>query len=143
VKVGAEVLLPATPAAAWLVLLDWERQPEWMVDAVSVRVVSAQREGAGVRIAVRTRILGLAVLTDTLEVTGWDAPRELTMVRRGVVRGTGRWRLEARPGGTRFEWTEEIRMPIPVLGELLLRLYRPVMRRLMRRSLGNLAARLR
>ena len=39
--------------------------------------------------------------------------------------------------------TEELRLPIPLLGEALLLAYRPVMRRLMRRSVLNLAARLR
>ena len=142
-KVEVDADLPAEPRAVWDRMLRWEAQPEWMVDAASVRVVSPLREGTGVRIAVRTRILGVPALTDTLEVTGWDPPRELTMVRNGFVRGTGRWRVEAVTGGTRIEWIEEIRMPIPVLGELLLRAYRPVMRRLMRRSLGNLAARVR
>src|SRR5207237_10568351 len=108
VKVEVDADLPAEPRAVWDRMLRWEAQPEWMVDAASVRVVSPLREGTGVRIAVRTRILGVPALTDTLEVTGWDPPRELTMVRNGFVRGTGRWRVEAVPGGTRIEWIEEL-----------------------------------
>jgi hypothetical protein len=114
-----------------------------MVDAVSVRVISPERIGVGVRIAVRTRILGVPLLTDVLEVTEWEPPRRLVMVRRGFVRGLGVWVLEAADGGTGFRWEEEIRVPIPLLGELLLCLYRPLTRRLMRRSLENFAARLR
>ena len=142
-RVAAAVAAPATVEDVWAVLLDWERQPEWMVDAAEVRVVSAQREGPGVRIAVRTRLFGIPLLTDVLEVTEWDPPRRLVMVRRGFVRGRGTWTLEHASAGARFTWEEEIRMPIPVLGELVLLAYRPIMRRLMRRSLGNLAARVR
>ena len=40
--------------------------------------------------------------------------------------------------GTRFTWTEELSMPIPVLGELALWVYRPFMKRLMRSGLANL-----
>ena len=138
----AEVLLPTDAGSAWAALLEWERQPEWMVDAASVRVVSAERLGRGVRIAVRTRILGVPALTDVLEITEWDPPRRFVMARSGFVRGSGTWKLSPVPAGTVFRWSEEIRLPIPVLGELALRLYRPVMRRLMRRSLANFAARL-
>ena len=142
-KVHATVLLPVGVEVAWARLLDWERQPEWMGDAATVRVITPQREGPGVRIAVRTKILGFPLLTDTLEVTEWDPPTRLVMVRRGFVRGRGEWRLDPTDGATTFIWREEIRMPLPLLGELVLRLYRPFLRRLMRRSVVRLAAALR
>jgi hypothetical protein len=41
-------------------------------------------------------------------------------------------------GSTRFTWTEELSLPIPVLGELALLVYRPFLRGQMRRSLANL-----
>jgi polyketide cyclase/dehydrase/lipid transport protein len=142
-KVGASVIVPAGPEDVWVVLLQWERQPEWMVDAVSVGVTSPGRTGVGTRIDVRTRILGLPVLTDLLEVTEWDPPRRLVVTRRGFVRGTGAWVLDRQPNATRVQWSEEIRVPVPVLGELALLAYRPIMRRLMRRSLTNLAGQVR
>jgi len=142
VRVRVEVVLPVDAGSAWAALVEWERQPEWMVDAASVRVVSDRRSGAGVRIAVRTRILGVPALTDVLEVTEWDPPSRFVMARSGFVRGSGAWELAPAQDGTVFRWSEDIRLPIPVLGELALLLYRPVMRRLMRRSLRNLAAQL-
>ena len=117
----------------------WERQPEWMVDAAWVRVLGHWREGVGARVAVRTRILGIPAFTEILEVTEWEPPRRLVMAHRGFVRGTGEWSLEpAEGGGTIFRWVEELRVPLPGLGELALLAYRPVMRRLMVRSVGNL-----
>jgi uncharacterized protein YndB with AHSA1/START domain len=143
VKVAAAVSVPVPPSALWERLLDWEDQPRWMVDAARVSVLTPHREGLGVRVAVRTRILGIPLLTDTLEVIDWEPPARLVMVRRGVVRGRGEWRLQPAAHGTRFTWSEELAMPIPLLGELALLLYRPLMRRLMRRSLSNLARVLR
>jgi len=131
-------VLPAGIEEVWARLLQWERQPEWMVDAAAVRVLTGHREGPGVRVAVRTRVLGLPLLTDRLEVSGWDPPERLV-----VVRGRGTWHLEARGPASLLVWAEQIRVPIPLLGELALLLYRPLMRRMMGRSLSNLASALR
>ena len=57
VRVGTS--LPCPPEEAWAILLAWERQADWMLDADRVEVVSQEREGVGVRLAVRTRILGV------------------------------------------------------------------------------------
>jgi hypothetical protein len=139
-RVEAAAFLAASPEDAWRVLLRWELQPRWMHDADSVRVLSTHREGEGVRIAVRTRVLGVPLFTEALEVTSWDPPRRLALAHRGFVRGKGEWLLQPTPHGTRFRWREEISLPVPVLGELALLAYRPFMRRLMRRSLANLAS---
>ena len=45
-----------------------------MLDADRVEVVSAHREGLGVRLAVRTRLLGLPAFTEPMEVIGWEPP---------------------------------------------------------------------
>lgn len=114
-----------------------------MKDADSVRVLTSHREGVGVIVAVRTRVLGVPLLTDHLEVTMWDPPRRLVMAHRGPVQGVGAWLLEPAGPGARFTWTEELHLSVPVLGELALLAYRPFMRRLMRRSLSNLERLLR
>jgi uncharacterized protein YndB with AHSA1/START domain len=140
VRVSASTSVPEPPEDVWRFLLHWERQAEWMRDADAVRVVSAHREGLGVRIAVRTRVLGVPLFTEPLEVVAWEPPGMLRLAHRGRVRGHGTWALSPVPGGTRFTWTEELSLSTPVLGEAALLVYRPVMRRLMRGSLANLRA---
>src|SRR6266568_3517476 len=135
--VERSVLLPVDPEEAWLRLLRWEEQPAWMVDAARVDVVGRQREGLGVRLAVRTRVLGLPFLTDRMEIVVWEPPRRMVLAHRGLVRGTGVWELEPAQGGSRFTWTEVLSLRVPLLGELLLQAYRPVMGSMMRRSLAN------
>ena len=137
-QVEASVLLPAPPDRAWAFALRWEEQPRWMRDAVWVRVVTPEPEGVGARIEVRNRVLGVSMFTEQLEVTAWDPPRRLEMTHRGFVRGVGIWWFEPDDAGTRFTWTEELALPIPILGELALWVYRPFMRRLMRSGLASL-----
>jgi hypothetical protein len=138
VRVSAQTELALHPGEAWRRLLAWEDQITWIEDAVSVRVLTSHRRGVGVIVAVRTRVLGVPMLTDRLEVTMWDPPRRLVMAHRSLVRGVGEWLLQPVGDGTRFTWTEELALPVPIIGELLLLSYRPFMHRLMRRSLSNL-----
>jgi carbon monoxide dehydrogenase subunit G len=139
-RLEREIVLPTTPDEAWVVLVDWERQADWMLDADRVEVVSDRRDGIGVRLAVRTRLFGIPAFTEPMEVTAWDPPAELAIRHGGAVRGTGRWRLDPVPEGTRFIWSEEVALAVPVVGAFAARLYAPVMRRLMGRALRGLRA---
>jgi uncharacterized protein YndB with AHSA1/START domain len=141
VRIERDVLLPTTPERAWALLTDWERQADWMLDADSIRVVSERREGVGVRLAVRTRLLGVAAFTEPMEVIGWEPPRRLVVRHGSLVAGRGTWTLRAVRGGTRFAWVEEIRLHVPIVGELAARLYRPVMGWLMARAMEGLRRR--
>lgn len=137
-KVAAEVVLPVPIERAWELLARWEDQPRWMKDADSVRVLGEQREGVGTTIAVKTRVLNVPAFTERLEVTIWEPPRWLVMAHRSFVRGVGTWRFQPVEGGTWFRWTEELHLPVPALGELALRVYRPFMAHLMRGALADL-----
>jgi len=138
VRVEASRDLPATPERVWEQIRRWEDQSGWIRDAVWVRVLTPEREGVGVRVRVLNRVLLVPVFTEQLEVTGWEPSRRIVMAHRSFVGGTGVWSLEATDGGTRFTWTEELSLPIPLLGELALLVYRPFLRRVMRSSLANL-----
>jgi carbon monoxide dehydrogenase subunit G len=132
--VEREIVLPVPPAEAWSVLIEWERQADWMLDADRVEVRSTAREGAGVRLVVRTRVLGMLAFDEPMEVTVWDPPRRLEIRHGSVVAGVGVWRLEAIDDGTRFVWSEDVRLQLPLVGEVAARLYGPVLRWLIGRS---------
>jgi hypothetical protein len=140
--VSERVVLPVSPETAWAFLLDWERQAEWMRDADRVEVVSPHREGLGVIVAVKTRVLNVPLFTERLEVVAWEPPALMRLAHGGFVRGAGEWRLVPVARGneraTRFTWEERLALPVPVLGALVLAVYRPFMRILMRGSLENL-----
>lgn len=129
VEVSRYVFAP--PDVIWDVLVDWERQADWMVDALDVEILSDQREGVGVRLRCPTRLLGLTV-NDEMEVTAWEPPRRLRVDHLGrVIRGWGEFELTRTRIGTHLVWREEI----PVPGALLVR---PYVRWLFGRSLDNL-----
>ncbi len=121
-------------------LMHWERQADWMLDADEVRVVSSHREGVGVRLAVRTRIAGIPAFTEPMEVTVWEPPTRLGIRHGSLVIGEGTWMLEPAIGGVRFTWVEDVRLRVPVVGEVAARLYAPVMARLMLRAMRGLCA---
>lgn len=139
-RVEASTHLPVLPEDAWGVLLRWEDQARWIRDADSVRVLSPHREGPGVRIAVRNRVFNVPLFTEELEVTGWDPPSRLEMTHRSFVRGVGTWELAPEGPGSRFTWVEDLSLPIPLVGELALLVYRPFMRHLMRGAMRDLRA---
>ena len=136
--VEREIVLPTTPDEAWRILVDWKRQADWMLDADRVEVVSETRVGVGVRLAVKTRLFGVPVFTEPMEVTGWDPPRRLEIRHGSLVSGTGVWMLVPVAGGTRFHWSEDVRLHVPLVGELAARLYRPLARTLMGRAQRSL-----
>ena len=138
--VESTVVLPVDVSEAWNILMRWEDQARWMKDADSVCVISAQREGVGTMIAVRTRVFNVPLFTERLEVTVWEPPRRLVMAHRSFVHGSGTWGFEEVDGATRFTWTEDLSLPVPLLGEFALLVYRPFMRHLMRGALANLQA---
>jgi len=137
-RVDASRNLTAAPDRVWSTIERWEEQSRWIRDAVWVRLLTRERTGAGARVEVMNRVLHVPLFTEQLEVVGWDPPRRMVMAHRSFVRGTGTWSLEPVNGSTMFTWTEELSLPIPILGELALLVYRPFLRRLMRGSLANL-----
>ena len=130
----------APRAVVWEVLTHWERQPEWMLDAKSVEVLTPYREGTGVTIRCPTNLLGVTV-EDVMRVTTWRPEEELGVVHLGkVITGSGAFRLADAGSGTRIEWWEEVDPPLGRVGEWgASTVVRPVLQRVFGRSLGRLA----
>lgn len=141
-RLQVEVPVDAPRAVVWDVLTDWERQSEWMVDAVAVEVLTPHREGEGVTVRCPTRLLGITV-EDVMRVTRWEEPRRLEVTHLGrVIRGTGGFELDEDPttGGTVLSWWERIDPPLGAIGAWgTSTLVLPVLERIFRRSLNGLA----
>lgn len=140
-RLEIEVPVDAPRDVVWSVLTQWERQPDWMVDAKAVHVLTPQREGVGVTLRCPTNLLGFTV-QDVMRVTRWEDQRVLEVTHLGsIITGTGAFELEDRPGGgTTIRWWEEVDPPLGAVGEWgASRLVLPIIERIFRRSLGNLA----
>lgn len=140
-RIELDVPTSAPRDVVWDVLVDWERQPDWMVDAMAVHVLTPERTGVGVTIRCPTNLMGVTV-QDIMRVTRWEDQRVLEVVHLGmVITGTGAFELRDGPGdGTTIHWWEEVDPPLGALGELGASVFvAPVIRRLFTRSLTNLA----
>jgi carbon monoxide dehydrogenase subunit G len=149
-RVEERVHIHRPVAHVWAVLTDWEAQPDWMQDARSVTVTSAARTGVGVTLVVPTDIALGVVVTDEMEVTGWDEPgadgRGRIAVRHTgrVIRGHGAFEvaptlLPDGGQGTLFTWWEEVDAPLGRLGEAVAQyVAMPVVGVVFRRSLRAL-----
>jgi carbon monoxide dehydrogenase subunit G len=133
--------IAAPREVVWSVLTTWERQSEWMLDAKAVHVLTPERTGVGVTIRCPTNLLGVTV-QDVMRVTGWEEPTYLEVTHLGrIITGTGAFELAADgPDATVVTWWEEVDPPLGALGEWgASTLVLPILRRIFRRSLRNLA----
>ncbi len=140
-RLEVSVAVAAPRPLVWEVLTAWERQPEWMLDAKSVEVLTPAREGIGVTIRCPTNLLGVTV-EDVMRVTGWEEPSRLEVTHLGrIITGSGAFELvETSPDTTRIDWWEEVDPPLGAFGEWGASTFvLPILRRIFTRSLRNLA----
>jgi carbon monoxide dehydrogenase subunit G len=142
VRLEVEQRVRAPREVVWDVLTRWELQPDWMLDAKAVHVLTPRREGVGVTLRCPTNLLGVTV-QDVMRVTGWREPAYLEVTHLGsVITGYGAFELEREgANATRLRWWEEVDPPLGRLGEWgASTLALPVLRRVFSRSLTRLAA---
>jgi uncharacterized membrane protein len=139
-RVEASTHIESTTERVWEVLTDWEAQPVWMVDARSVEVMTAHREGPGVLLRCRTNIAGGVVVTDDMETTEWEEHRVVGVRHLGqIIRGAGAFELEPTDAGVHLIWWEEFDPPLGALGDAAATVaIVPYVRRIFRASLANL-----
>ena len=130
--------LDADPELVWVVLTDWERQCDWMLEMSEIVVTSAQRVGVGVTARATIRIGGIRT-TDLIRIDVWEPSRHLGMTHEGWVKGRGDIVLSELPAKrTKLEWREELHPPMGVIGAIGLRIFRPLMRRTFVRDVAEL-----
>jgi uncharacterized protein YndB with AHSA1/START domain len=138
-RVGAQIDIEAPPETVFAAATDWNRQGEWML-GTTVRVRCGDGHSVGSEVEAVTGIAGIGV-SDRMQISVWDAPSRCEMRHLGrVVRGIGIFTVRPRgPGGTTFEWTEQLELPFGALGALGWRLVRPFFAAGLRFSLDRFA----
>jgi hypothetical protein len=126
VNLTMRVDVDAAPETVFAAATDWERQGEWML-GTTVRACRGDGRSVGSTLEAVTGIRGIGV-TDRMEITVWDAPARCEMRHLGrVVRGIGIFAVQPRGrDAATFEWTEQLELPLGVLGEWGWPLVRPV-----------------
>lgn len=123
------IVIDAPIEQVWALLVDIERQPEWMHEMKAVRIPAGESIGVGLICEADVRILGISV-TDPVRITVFDPPHTYAISHDGTFRGSGTITLEAGADGTTtiVRWDEVLIPPVfahlgslamtPVLGAI-------------------------
>lgn len=122
--VSLDVVIRASTQTVFDALTDWPAQGEWML-GTRVEVRRGDGRSVGSEIAAWTGA-GPLGFWDTMVITRWDPPNLVDVVHTGrVVRGTGTMEVFAlpqlpdQPGErSRFVWSEDLDLPLGLLGRL-------------------------
>ena len=115
-----QVEIAAPIQTVWELISDIGRQPEWMREMKSVRILTPGPTGEGTRGEATVRILGISV-TDPVVITVWRPPHEFAIEHAGLFSGGGRITLcDGESGTTVVHWREVLVPPLlPALGSLI------------------------
>jgi carbon monoxide dehydrogenase subunit G len=141
--IRTSISISAPIEKVWAILADIERQPEWMHDLKSVKLLTPLPVGIGTQATGRVQAFGIAV-EDPVAITAFEAPTHFALRHEGVFKGSGDIRLTSEPDGwTVITWDEVLVPPVlPYLGRLVVGVvFRPIFQRDLER-LAGLAERL-
>jgi uncharacterized membrane protein len=107
------VVIDAPIERVWAMLADIDRQPEWMTEMKSVRVVTPGPVGVGTECEAEVRILGITV-TDPVTITAFEPPMLYAISHDGMFKGTGTITLESGADLTTtiVRWQEQLSPPV-------------------------------
>jgi len=114
------IAIDAPIEVVWEAVADIERQPLWMREMRSVRLLTVGPIGIGTRGEADVRIFLVGVV-DPVEVDQYDPPVAFGIQHVGVFAGSGRIALEALDvRRTLVRWDERLVPPLfPNLGQLI------------------------
>jgi len=121
----------------WRAVRDIGSHVRWMHDAETIRITSSRATGLGTTFECATKV-GPFRLSDSMEVVEWNERRTIGIRHTGLVRGTGRFTLRLRPGGTLFTWEERLHFPWWMGGVVGSIVSKPVLRSIWKRNLATL-----
>lgn len=116
VELTVDIQVPAQ--AVWDAIVDWPSQSKWMM-GTKVWPVNGDGTGVGGQIEAFTGIWKIGFL-DTMTITKWEPPLRCDVDHTGrVVRGTGTFVVvPLSDHSCRFEWSEDLDLPLGVVGKV-------------------------
>ena len=131
--------IQASASAVWQGITNWPAQGQWMM-ATSVHSLDGDGHQVGARLEAFTGIGKLGFL-DTMTITAWDPPNRCDVVHTGsVVKGTGSFEVAViHEQASRFIWSEELEIPLGVIGKIGFFFVKPLFLFGIRRSLAKFA----
>lgn len=141
-RLSVSVRVAAPAEAVFAGMVDLAAQDDWMLGTRLYALAGdVPVPAVGSRMAALTGLSGLGIL-DLMEVTVLDPPRRWETVHTGgVIKGRGIFTVDpVGPGASVATWTEEVELPLGLLGRAGWPLVRPAIGWGLRRSLQRLRA---
>jgi hypothetical protein len=134
-----EIAVLAPAEKVWSAITNWSAQDKWML-GTTVKPVDGDGTGVGGKIAAFTGIGPLGFL-DTMEITAWLPPNRCDVLHTGrVVRGTGTFEVvSVGEHASNFIWSEDLDLPLGLLGKAGFAVLRPAFVLGVRKSLEKFA----
>ena len=139
-RVTASFDVSAPVELVFAAMVDLRSQDKWIL-ATTLFALDGDVDVplVGSKIAALTGLAGIGVL-DTMTVTVYEPPnRWITEHTGNAFKGTGIFEVEPTPDGARVTWTEEIDLPLGLLGRLGWKVAEPLVRWGLTASLKRLA----
>lgn len=139
VHLSLDVVIAAPVEAVFDAFTQWANQGEWML-GTRVEVRAGDGRSVDSRLAAWTG-LGPTGFRDTMTITRWDPPYRVDVLHTGaLVRGPGTMEVLALPDGrSRFVWSEDLDLPLGLLGRIGWPLVKPAFVAGVKRSLRSFA----
>lgn len=139
VHLSLDVVVNAPVEAVFDAFTQWADQGAWMF-GTRVEVRAGDGRSADSQLAGWTGV-GPLGFWDTMTITRWEPPYRVDVLHTGaVVRGTGTMEVLALPEGrSRFVWSEDLDLPLGVLGRIGWPLVKPAFVAGVRHSLRKFA----
>ncbi len=139
VHLSADVVVNAPVEAVFAAFTQWAEQGEWML-GTRVEVRAGDGRSTDSRLAACTGV-GPVGFRDTMTITRWEPPYRVDVLHTGaLVRGPGSMEVLALPDGrSRFVWSEDLDLPLGLLGRIGWPLVKPAFVAGVRRSLRSFA----
>lgn len=138
--IAIDIIIDAEPQKVFDAITDWPAQGMWMM---GTRVESLDGDGhhVGARIEAWTGAGKLGFL-DTMTITSWEPPTRVDVIHTGaIVRGTGTMEVIPLPGNrSRFIWSEDLDLPLGLLGRIGWPVVKPAFAAGVRKSLKVFAS---
>ena len=140
-SIHLETAIAAPVHVVWGDIARLETHNGWMAEVGKITFLGDQTSGAGTRIAVETRV-GPLRTKDVIEFVSWEPPHRMAIRHTGMVTGLGEFTLtEVGDATTRFAWHEVLAFPWYFGGPIDAWLATPVLKRIWRSNLDELASR--
>ena len=137
-SIRVEIVIDRPRHDVWGELRHVARHVEWMSDARRIDFRTDHHEGVGTSFVCLTR-LGPLSTRDVMIITRWDEDVAMGVSHRGIFTGRGEFILDDVAGATRVTWREDLTFPWWFAGPLGEVVARPILRRVWKKNLANLA----